>query len=174
MKRNKGFTLIELVIVVAILALLVGLALPNFSSFREEAMNAKTGANLATIRLGVEAYLQNSSEAPSDLWRLTDEAFAMNALSKIPLDERRKVSKIAQQYGYARGTGVNLRSYVVWSLPDGTGTNLNGLNILVTSGAISSTTYTDAANNAGSLVIYTTNVAGPIGFTGYLGKFKSI
>ncbi|MPL97583.1 hypothetical protein SDC9_43775 [bioreactor metagenome] len=56
-KKKKGFTLIELIIVIAIIAILAALAIPKFGEVRKDAAlksdvaNAKTIANAATTLL---------------------------------------------------------------------------------------------------------------------------
>ena len=46
---SKGFTLIELMIVVAIIGILSALAIPNFQKFRSKAIQAEAKANLGAI-----------------------------------------------------------------------------------------------------------------------------
>ena len=52
MKRQTGFTLVELVIVIAVLGILAGLAIPYFMEAREEAAKKECLAN-GTLRLGM-------------------------------------------------------------------------------------------------------------------------
>lgn len=56
MLQKKGFTLIELMIVVAIIGILAAIAIPNFLTFRLKAKMAEAKSNLGSIRLGEEAY----------------------------------------------------------------------------------------------------------------------
>ena len=56
MKRRKGFTLIEMMIVVAIIALLATIAIPNYVSFQLRAKTSEAKANLGAIRTYEEAY----------------------------------------------------------------------------------------------------------------------
>jgi type IV pilus assembly protein PilA len=48
-KDNKGFTLVELVVVIAILGILAGIAVPKLSKSRENAAIAAHNANVRTL-----------------------------------------------------------------------------------------------------------------------------
>jgi type IV pilus assembly protein PilA len=54
--RSAGFTLIELMIVVAIIGILAAIAVPNFLRFALRAKSAEGKATLAAIRTAEEAY----------------------------------------------------------------------------------------------------------------------
>ena len=54
--RSAGFTLVELMIVVAILGILATIAVPNFLRMRERAKVAEAKANLGAIRVTQHAY----------------------------------------------------------------------------------------------------------------------
>lgn len=67
-KKKKGFTLIELIIVIAIIAILAAVAIPKFGSVRRSAedkamlANAKTIANAAAV-LVEEGKLKTTTKA---------------------------------------------------------------------------------------------------------------
>ena len=56
-KSNKGFTLIELMIVVAIIGILAAIAIPNFMRFQLKAKSSEGKVNIAAIRTAQESYL---------------------------------------------------------------------------------------------------------------------
>jgi type IV pilus assembly protein PilA len=56
-KSNKGFTLIELMIVVAIIGILAAIAIPNFMRFQLKSKSSEGKVNIAAIRTAQESYL---------------------------------------------------------------------------------------------------------------------
>jgi prepilin-type N-terminal cleavage/methylation domain-containing protein len=65
--NSLGFTLIELMIVVAILGILVGIGIPNYMSYLEKAKIITAVAEIKLITTNIEAYRASNDELPADL-----------------------------------------------------------------------------------------------------------
>ena len=65
-KMKRGFTLVELLIVIAVIAILIGIALPSFKGMQDEGNIAKAKAELRTIQTAVESYYINNGSYPTD------------------------------------------------------------------------------------------------------------
>jgi prepilin-type N-terminal cleavage/methylation domain-containing protein len=70
MKRFSGFTIIELMIVVAIIALLSIIAIPNFFSFLGKAKRAEAYMNLGSIYTAQKAYWIEHGHYSNDLSKI--------------------------------------------------------------------------------------------------------
>lgn len=65
LKSNKGFTLIELMVVISIIAILVAIALPRFAEARRSANTAKIAADLRSIDSAITMYEADTGKAPA-------------------------------------------------------------------------------------------------------------
>ncbi|MGE5176269.1 MAG: type II secretion system protein [Hyphomicrobiales bacterium] len=65
LRNDKGFTLIELMIVVVIIGILAAIAIPNFIAMQDRAREASVKANMHTFQLAVEDFaVKNTGTYP--------------------------------------------------------------------------------------------------------------
>lgn len=133
---RKGFTILELLIVVAVIAILVGISLPRFKGMQDEGNIAKAKGELRMLQTAVESYyIHNNNTLPAALSNLTT-AVPQIAPSTLPTDPFGGAA-----YGYAK----NGAWFVVYSA----GPGLNGAAAIDAAGTVTETN--------GSSCIYVTN-----------------
>jgi general secretion pathway protein G len=80
--RLRGFTLVELLIVMAILALLLSLAAPRYFDSLERAKEASLRTNLRMLRESIDKYRGDTGRFPESLQQLVDARY----LRAVPID----------------------------------------------------------------------------------------
>jgi prepilin-type N-terminal cleavage/methylation domain-containing protein len=66
MRRQEGFTLIEILAVIAILGLLMGIAMVGIGKFRQQGNIAATRARIETLQLMIQKYESHYGSCPED------------------------------------------------------------------------------------------------------------
>jgi type IV pilus assembly protein PilA len=72
---KKGFTIVEIMIVVAIIVVLAGLAIPNLLRARLDANEKNAISNLQTISVASQTYWSVNNTLPTTLAQLHDEGY---------------------------------------------------------------------------------------------------
>jgi len=80
--RNRGFTLIELMIVISIILILVSVALPAYNQSIVRARESVLSQNLFTLRTVISQYTLDKQKAPQSL----DDLVSSGYLKQIPMD----------------------------------------------------------------------------------------
>ena len=70
-RRRAGFTLIEMMIVIVVIAILIGVLLPNFRGTQDEASEQRARSEMRTLTTAIESYyIHNSNSLPATLTAL--------------------------------------------------------------------------------------------------------
>ena len=157
---RRGFTLIELMIVISVMAILIGISLPYMKGMQDEGKSAKAAGELRTLTIGIESfYIHNSNEYPQQTrsvtsdWQTTADSLT-NVSPTIVKKALKDPFKPSQEYSYVTSAETSgSEYYVVFSVgPDGTA----GITAISdTNGALTWATSTDD--------IYITNAESGVG-----------
>jgi general secretion pathway protein G len=88
LSKRSGFTLIEIILVVVIIGILAGIAIPKLGGKSEKAMIAQAQANIAALSMAIQEYEIMNGEYPASLDALLDESKGGPFMEKkvIPTD----------------------------------------------------------------------------------------
>ncbi|MCX8038892.1 MAG: prepilin-type N-terminal cleavage/methylation domain-containing protein, partial [Candidatus Sumerlaeia bacterium] len=93
MKQRRAFTLIELLIVVAIIAILAGIAIPNLLEAQARSKIARVKSDMRTLATALESYFSDNQAYPDFIDVETGGAYQLRALTtpvahitSIPVD----------------------------------------------------------------------------------------
>ncbi len=81
-RNQRGFTLIELMIVISIMLILISTAIPLYQASIRNAREAVLRQNLFTLRSVIDQYSEDKEKAPQSLQDLIDAGY----LKQIPMD----------------------------------------------------------------------------------------
>lgn len=81
-RRRFGFTLIELMIVMAVIAVLMSIALPIYSRTIQRSKESVLKNNLFTLRTVIDEYTYDKQKAPQTLEDLVSDGY----LRQVPID----------------------------------------------------------------------------------------
>jgi general secretion pathway protein G len=81
-QRSRGFTLIELMIVISIILILVSVALPAYNQSILRARESVLKQNLFTLRSVISQYTLDKQKAPQSL----DDLVSAGYLKQLPVD----------------------------------------------------------------------------------------
>lgn len=90
--REKGFTLLEMLIVLALIGILVGLGIPQYKNVPIRAREAVLKENLCQMRKLINQYYTDKGKYPPFLQALVDEQY----IRSIPQDPITKSSETWQ------------------------------------------------------------------------------
>ena len=88
LSKRSGFTLIEIILVVVIIGILAGIAIPRMGGKTEKAKISQAKSNIVALGMAIQEYEMMNGDYPSSLDQLLDETKGGPYMEKkaIPTD----------------------------------------------------------------------------------------
>jgi type IV pilus assembly protein PilA len=74
-RRNAGFTLVEVLIIIVIIGLLAAIAIPQFIAYRSQAIDSQLKSDLRNAAVAVESYFTKKSVYPASVAEIEGYGF---------------------------------------------------------------------------------------------------
>lgn len=116
--KMRGFTLVELMVVMAIIALLLSLALPRYFNHLERARETILRQDLAVMRDAIDKYHGDRGRYPDSLEALVSARY-LRSLPVDPITERADTWQIIAPSGDDAGAVYDVRSGAPGTAVDG-------------------------------------------------------
>lgn len=140
---KKGFTILELLVVISVLVILIGIAIPRFKGMQDAGRIAQVKGELRTMQTAIESYYMNASPNAYPLSSTT-----LGGATLIGATPRILSSALYDPFGSTTETEYvytyNSPYYVVYSV----GVNGNGTTTINSNGTITKSNNAICISNA--------------------------
>ena len=145
--QSKGFSILELLVVITVISILIGVAIPRLKGMQDQANITKAKSETRTIQAALESYYINHSPNAYPASSTTVCASSLNSASpKIIASALYDPFLTSTEYDYIRSS--NGKYYVVFSVGVDGAADITGIN---DSGVLQGTSDDDlyASNGTG-------------------------
>lgn len=153
--HNKGFTLVELMIVVAIIGILAAIAVPNYQKYQAKARQAEVKLNMSGAYTALQSYIVENSSYSS-------------CLSAIGVGVGAATEKRYYSFGFATPGAAPLDTFSNGTACPGTGVGNVWFAATVGANGQAATTVPQAGTTVTSASTFTLGAQGMVGTPGVI------
>jgi len=95
-RKERGFTMIEMIIVISIILILTGIAVPIYNSHIPHAREAVLKEDLYSMRNAIDQYTMDKAKAPQDLGEVVTAGY-LHAIPKDPFTNATDTWQVVQE-----------------------------------------------------------------------------
>jgi len=106
MKNKKGFTLVELLVVMTIIMVLTVVGMINYGNANKKSRDAKRKSDLESVRVALEMYRQDNGSYPADEDVLVDDY--IKELPEDPQFPTKSYTYVISDYEYTLSADLEI------------------------------------------------------------------